>query len=286
MLQVIIPYIPQLAQLPSSMPLAAPLVPIRVTPLSESQPLAAQPPEEPPQPRSKLDHTPPRDVVRRPTSTPSTSARSVPDPDTLSSDSVDSLRVQLRMVNQRIDDVQKVIKTKNEHGESPLSGSPFILEIQDKPIPQHFRLRMLEAHDGGSDPIEHVTTFRAQMTLYDMSDAIMCWAFPMTLCWIAQGWYIRLPPALIHSFDQLVREFEANFLTSARPKPIVASLLRMRQKEDEPLNPYLARFTKEIRVIPDAHPSLVIQPLMIGIISFRFFWSLVERPLAIVPKML
>ncbi|RZR74076.1 hypothetical protein BHM03_00031720 [Ensete ventricosum] len=220
MLQVIIPYIPQLAQLPSSMPLAAPLVPIRVTPLLESQPLAAQPPEEPPQPRSKLDHTPPRDVVRRLTSTPSTSARSVPNPDTLSSDSVDSLRVQLH-----------------------------------KPIPQHFRLRMLEAHDGGSDPIEHVTTFRAQMTLYDMSDAIMCWAFPMTLCWIAQGWYIRLPPALIHSFDQLVREFEANFLTSARPKPIVASLLRMRQKEDEPLNPYLARFTKEIRVIPDAHPA-------------------------------
>ncbi|RRT58081.1 hypothetical protein B296_00006103 [Ensete ventricosum] len=56
---------------------------------------------------------------------------------------------------------------------------------------------------------------------------------------IAQGWYGRLPLASIHSFDQPVREFEANFLASARPKLTVASLLGMRQKEDEPLGPYL-----------------------------------------------
>ncbi|RZS01122.1 hypothetical protein BHM03_00030958 [Ensete ventricosum] len=38
-------------------------------------------------------------------------------------------------------------------------------------------------------------------------------------------------------------EFEANFLASTRPKPIAASLFGMRQKEEEPLDPYLARFT-------------------------------------------
>ncbi|RZR86309.1 hypothetical protein BHM03_00013489 [Ensete ventricosum] len=79
----------------------------------------------------------------------------------------------------------------------------------------------------------------------------------MTLRGIARGWYGRLPLAFIHSLDQLVKEFEANFIASARSKPTIASLLVMRQKEDEPLGPYLVCFTKEIRAIPDTHPPTV-----------------------------
>ncbi|RWW70826.1 hypothetical protein BHE74_00021467 [Ensete ventricosum] len=60
----------------------------------------------------------------------------------------------------------------------------------------------------------------------------------------------------------------------------------MRQKEDEPLGPYLAHFTKEIRAIPDAHSSLVIQALMIGIRPSCLFLSLVEQPPMTMPKML
>ncbi|RWV80774.1 hypothetical protein GW17_00057903 [Ensete ventricosum] len=124
------------------------------------------------------------------------------------------------------------------------------------------------------------------MALYGTSDAITCRVFPLTLRGIARGWYSQLPPASIRSFDQLAREFKANFLASAQPKPTTASLLRMRQKEDEPLGPYLARFIEEIRAIPDAHPLLVIQAFIIGIRPSHFFWSLVEHPPATVPEML
>ncbi|RZS17412.1 hypothetical protein BHM03_00049543 [Ensete ventricosum] len=81
-------------------------------------------------------------------------------------------------------------------------------------------------------------------------------------------------------------EFESNFLSSARPKPTAASLLGIRQKEEEHLGQYLARFTDEVRAIPDTHPSLVIQAFMIEIRPSRLFWSLVERPPVTVPEML
>ncbi|RZS20465.1 hypothetical protein BHM03_00052984 [Ensete ventricosum] len=68
-------------------------------------------------------------------------------------------------MNQRIDNVHKTIEMKDKRGECRLCGSPFIPEIQDIPIPQHFHLPMLEAYDGGSDPIKHVAVFRSQMTL-------------------------------------------------------------------------------------------------------------------------
>ncbi|RWV93151.1 hypothetical protein GW17_00044415 [Ensete ventricosum] len=194
----------------------------------------------------------------------SASARSFLDPNTLSSDSTGSLKEQLHLVNQRIDDVRRTLRTKDERGEGPLSGSPFVQEIQDAPIPSHFHLPMLEAYDGSSDPMKHVVVFHVQMTLYGTSDAIMCWAFPMTLRGIARGWYNRLSPSSIHSFDKLTREFEGNFLSNARPKPTAASLLRMRQKEEEHLGQYLVGFTDKVRVILNAHPSLVIQAFMIS----------------------
>ncbi|RWW59945.1 hypothetical protein BHE74_00033086 [Ensete ventricosum] len=83
----------------------------------------------------------------------------------LSSDSTGSLRQQLCLVNQRIDDVRRTLRMKDEHDEGPLYNSPFIWKIQDAHIPSHFRLPMLEVYDDSSDLTEHVAAFYAQMTL-------------------------------------------------------------------------------------------------------------------------
>ncbi|RRT55635.1 hypothetical protein B296_00024562 [Ensete ventricosum] len=76
-----------------------------------------------------------------------------PDFDTLSSDTVDSLREQVCQVHQRLDEVQKeVLKSRGEIGESSKGGSSFTPEIQGKPLLANFRLPTFEPYNGSGDP--------------------------------------------------------------------------------------------------------------------------------------
>ncbi|RZS12215.1 hypothetical protein BHM03_00043630 [Ensete ventricosum] len=197
-------------------------------------------------------------------------------------------RHQLEGSNPTIGDhVQReFVKSKEEIGESPQGGFSFVPEIQDKPIPDNFRLSALEHYDGSTDLSEHIVTFRAHMALYDTSDSLMCRAFPMTLRGPARMCYSRLRPSSISSFDSLAKEFELNFMASSRPRPIVASLLGLAQGSDEPLAQFVDRFAAEVRGMPDAHPSLAIQAFLIGLRPSRFFWSLIERPPSTIPEMM
>ncbi|URE41304.1 Retrotransposon protein [Musa troglodytarum] len=153
-----------------------------------------------------------------------------PEPEAVSSDSMDLFRAQLRSIAQRLDEVQRdVRKSKEEQRKCPRVPFAATYGIGDR-----------------------------------TSDALMCRAFPTTLKGSARTWYSTLKSGTVTSFEQLAKDFELYFLAFARPKPSVALLLGLKQKEDEPLSHFELSLT----------PPIVVS------------WSLVERPPASIAEML
>ncbi|GAU17370.1 hypothetical protein TSUD_232460 [Trifolium subterraneum] len=53
--------------------------------------------------------------------------------------------------------------------------------LSPSPLPNGFKLPRIELYNGSTDPDDHLRAFYVHMTLYAVSDAIFCKAFPCTL---------------------------------------------------------------------------------------------------------
>ena len=95
-------------------------------------------------------------------------------------------------------------------------------------IPRRFTRPPFILYDGKVDPVEHVSHYIHMMSLYSQNDAQMCKVFPSSLGPTALTWFNGLRKGSIHSFGELIQEFEARFITCSRVPQIVDALLSMK----------------------------------------------------------
>ncbi|KAK3008880.1 hypothetical protein RJ639_015415 [Escallonia herrerae] len=99
-----------------------------------------------------------------------------------------------------------------------------------------------DLYDGTGDPGELVYQFETNMLLLQVSDAVMCIAFPTTLRKAAHAWFKSLQPRSIYSFGQLSDLFQKHFVSSRSGRKNSVSLLNNVQEKNESLACFLGRF--------------------------------------------
>ena len=80
------------------------------------------------------------------------------------------------------------------------------------------------------------------MPLHAHNDALMCKVFSSSLGPTALRWFNGLRKGFIHSFAELIQEFDAQFVTCSRVPQPVDALLSIKMRDDKTLRSYASRY--------------------------------------------
>nr|GFC83766.1 reverse transcriptase domain-containing protein [Tanacetum cinerariifolium] len=94
----------------------------------------------------------------------------------------------------------------------------------------------------------------------------------------AQFWYDNLTPRSTDGFHQLRDRFQANFLQQRRFQKTQVKIIGIRQRPDESLKDYVARFSKDTLHMADRSDVMVLRAFISGIRPGRLFKDLIAKP--------
>ncbi|KAL2475734.1 Uncharacterized protein Adt_36470 [Abeliophyllum distichum] len=155
---------------------------------------------------------------------------------------------------------------------------PFSAGIKNASIPHEFRVPKITLYTGKEDPLDHVNTYKTEMSLRGATPTLKCRAFHLTLLGGAKMWYNKLVAGSISSWPELKKAF-INYFSSG--KPALASVQRLhdiRQVESEPLQNYLSRFNEEMLFCERITDAEAISALKEGLDMNLSFWRDVRNP--------
>ena len=132
-------------------------------------------------------------------------------------------------------------------------------------------------YDGNKDPLDHLESFKTLMHLQGVPDEIICRAFPTTLKGPTRIWFSRLTPNSISTFKELSAQFASHFIEGHKYKKSTACLISIKQREDETLKSYIARFNKEALSIDEADDKILVATFTNGLLKGKFLFSLYKN---------
>nr|CAD39966.2 OSJNBa0072D08.5 [Oryza sativa Japonica Group] len=118
----------------------------------------------------------------------------------------------------------------------------FVASLRNVRWPPRFRPTIAEKYDGSVNPAEFLQVYTTGIEAAGGDDRIMANFFPMALKGQARGWLMNLPPASVHSWEDLCQQFTMNF-QGTYPRPgEEADLHAVQRRDDESLRSYIQRF--------------------------------------------
>ena len=176
--------------------------------------------------------------------------------------------IKMQMMKERMDFMMNTLRGRVSSDLDDLvhqSDSPFIASVTSFPLPSKFCMPQVESYNGSKDPLDHLEFFKTLMHLQGVADEIMCKAFPTTLKRPARVWFSRLTPNSISTFKELSTRFASHFIGGHRYKKFITCLMSIKQREDETLKSYIARFNKEALLIDEVDDKILVATFTNGL---------------------
>ena len=135
----------------------------------------------------------------------------------------------------------------------------------------------METYDKSRDPLNHLKSFKTLMHLQGVTDEIIYRAFLTTLKGPAKVWFSKLTPNIVSTFKELSKYFVTHFIGGQRYKRSLASLLNIKQWEDESLRSYVTRFNKEALLINEVDDKVLVTAFTNGLQSREFLFFIYKN---------
>ena len=157
------------------------------------------------------------------------------------------------------------------------TDSPFTASVTSFPLPPKFCMPQVESYNGFEDPLDDLESFKTLMHLQGVADEIMCRVFPTTLKGLARVWFSWLMPNSISTFKELSTQFASHFIRGHRYKKSTTCLMSIKQRKDEMLKSYIARFSKKAFSIDKADDKILVTAFTNGLQKSKFLFSLYKN---------
>nr|AAK26119.1 putative gag-pol precursor [Oryza sativa Japonica Group] len=163
---------------------------------------------------------------------------------------------------------------------SPVGGAgcrAFVASLRNVRWPPRFRPTITEKYDGSVNPAEFLQIYTTGIEAAGGDDRVMANFFPMALKGQARGWLMNLPPASVHSWEDLCQQFTTNF-QGTYPRPgEEADLHAVQRGDDESLRSYIQRFCQVRNTIPCIPAHAVIYAFRGGVRHNRMLEKIASK---------